>query len=462
MANGDGPQGILGMLGMQNQQPQGLLGALGDPETMAYIGMMLKGMNPYSQIDPNAMLSAAHANALKKQALMQAQAERATDNARADEALGLRRQEYGDARTERQAREAERLGIKREQLEQKERERKANADAMRILGLPPSAPEGAPGPQSSYDPSAYDSSAGSPEVVAAPYVSSTPPPEMVAAPYTSGDQAPPFVTPAADGFAGSEGQAGRTTGPSRDETLRAQNEKLQAAILANDKLAPATLNAINKKIEQNEAMMGTPDWVTTPEMAKKYHESTVAERVTAERAKPARENIYRGTINAANDALKMLEQESQETNPVSTVLGGMGVSRYAGLPAWVAKKYPGASPASEFGEKLETIKSGTQIDTMLALKQASSTGATGLGSLTEKEGEILQKIQGSLSQERQSAESLRRNITRAKNFAEAMKAGITITEENEDKILNKGLEKSEPRKGNATRDALIDKYRLEK
>jgi hypothetical protein len=79
MANGD-QQGILPLLGMQNQQPQGLLGALGDPETMAYIGMMLKGMNPYSNIDPNAMLSSAHTNALKKEALRQQMAEHAAQS----------------------------------------------------------------------------------------------------------------------------------------------------------------------------------------------------------------------------------------------------------------------------------------------------------------------------------------------------------------------------------------------
>ena len=76
---------------------------------------------------------------------------------------------------------------------------------------------------------------------------------------------------------------------------------------------------------------------------------------------------------------------------------------------------------------------------MLALKQSSQTGSTGMGSLTEKEGEILQKLQGSLNQERQTPETLRRNITRIRNFAQAMKSGITITDENENAILNRGL-----------------------
>ena len=50
------------------------------------------------------MLSNAHTMAMKKAALQQQQAEQARDNARADRALGLREQEYGLARTDRQER----------------------------------------------------------------------------------------------------------------------------------------------------------------------------------------------------------------------------------------------------------------------------------------------------------------------------------------------------------------------
>ena len=111
MANGDGAQGILGALGMQNQQPQGLLGALGDPETMAYIGMMLKGLSPYSNIDPNAMLSSAHTNALRKEQLRQQMAERATDNQRADQALKLNEAKFEESKITDAARAAKDQGL---------------------------------------------------------------------------------------------------------------------------------------------------------------------------------------------------------------------------------------------------------------------------------------------------------------------------------------------------------------
>jgi hypothetical protein len=64
----DDPTGIMDTLVQQQQggrqqqapggMPNGLLGAI-DPEMMGYLGMMVKALNPYSNIDPNAMLKNA-------------------------------------------------------------------------------------------------------------------------------------------------------------------------------------------------------------------------------------------------------------------------------------------------------------------------------------------------------------------------------------------------------------------
>ena len=61
---------------------------LGDPETMAYIAMVLKGANPHSQLDPAAMLSNAQTLSMRKATLAQQHAEQAADNKRADARLG--------------------------------------------------------------------------------------------------------------------------------------------------------------------------------------------------------------------------------------------------------------------------------------------------------------------------------------------------------------------------------------
>ena len=141
MANGEGPRGILDMMGMpQQQQPGGLLGMLGDPETMSYIAMMLKGASPYSNLDPGAMLSNAHTMAMRKAALQQQQAEQAIDNRRADAALDLRRQEFGDARTEREERAKAQFEERQQRRDLAAAQQKRDAEAFADLsGRPPTA-----------------------------------------------------------------------------------------------------------------------------------------------------------------------------------------------------------------------------------------------------------------------------------------------------------------------------------
>jgi hypothetical protein len=103
---------------------------------MAYIGMMLKGMNPYSNIDPNAMLSSAHTNALKREALRQQLAERATDNQRADRALNLRESEYGLSRTEREDRQKALFEERQQKRDLATKQKEIDDEVMRSLGAP--------------------------------------------------------------------------------------------------------------------------------------------------------------------------------------------------------------------------------------------------------------------------------------------------------------------------------------
>lgn len=54
------------------------------------------------------------------------------------------------------------------------------------------------------------------------------------------------------------------------------------------------------------------------------------------------------------------------------------------------------TPAYQLNAELDTMGAQLQTDAMKALKEASKTGATGFGSLTEKEGELLRSLQASL------------------------------------------------------------------
>jgi hypothetical protein len=98
------PRGIMDLLlgrtgqPAQGQAPQGgLLGMLGDPETMAYMAMIAKGASPYSNLDPNAMLSNAQTLAMRREALRQQQMEHALDNKRADAQLKLNQDKFADS-----------------------------------------------------------------------------------------------------------------------------------------------------------------------------------------------------------------------------------------------------------------------------------------------------------------------------------------------------------------------------
>ena len=102
--------------------------------------------------------------------------------------------------------------------------------------------------------------------------------------------------------------AAPTQTPDRDVRLQKANQNIQNYLLEKgDSLTPATRTRLMKTVEQNESMMGTPEWVKTPQMAKEYHEADVKTRVADERSKPARDAIYRSTINAADEAIQMLD-----------------------------------------------------------------------------------------------------------------------------------------------------------
>ncbi len=66
-------QSLFGGLGggqqQGGQQQPGLLGALSDPETMGYLGMMVKALSPYSNVDPQGMLKLAQAKQKEAQDL---------------------------------------------------------------------------------------------------------------------------------------------------------------------------------------------------------------------------------------------------------------------------------------------------------------------------------------------------------------------------------------------------------
>lgn len=91
---------------------------------------------------------------------------------------------------------------------------------------------------------------------------------------------------------------------------------------------------------------------------------------------------------------------------------GSGVSWDTGFTGSVLSIFPGTD-ARNLQAELDTIGSGSMLQTMQALKAASPTGATGMGALSDSEGKLLRESLGSLDTW-QSPEQLRRNLLNIK------------------------------------------------
>lgn len=104
-------------------------------------------------------------------------------------------------------------------------------------------------------------------------------------------------------------------------------------------------------------------------------------------------------------------QMTSLTNALSLV-PETGISWNTGFTGSVASYLPSTDARNLYAE-LDTIGSGSMLQTMQALKEASPTGATGMGTLTDKEGKALRDALGSLDTW-QSPEQLRRNLLNIK------------------------------------------------
>ena len=88
--------------------------------------------------------------------------------------------------------------------------------------------------------------------------------------------------------------------------------------------------------------------------------------------------------------------KTQMTSPdnAPAVTPEKGMSWNTNLTGSALAMLPGTN-ARNLQAELDTIGSGSMLQTMQALKAASTTGATGLGALSDSEGKRLQNAMGS-------------------------------------------------------------------
>lgn len=78
---------------------------------------------------------------------------------------------------------------------------------------------------------------------------------------------------------------------------------------------------------------------------------------------------------------------------------------------------PVDTAANDIRELLKTVKGQIAFGELMAMKEASKTGASGLGALTEKELALLESLQGAISPS-MSAEEFKRNLTKLREVTE--------------------------------------------
>lgn len=112
------------------------------------------------------------------------------------------------------------------------------------------------------------------------------------------------------------------------------------------------------------------------------------QRMAAQEKRLAVARAAQGVIDSTDDALATIQRLRNHAGyrALGTVMGDAAT----GVPLL-------RTDAKGANAILETIKAQSLINTLSALKSASSTGASGFGSLTEKEGQALQSSMANLS-----------------------------------------------------------------
>lgn len=134
----------------------------------------------------------------------------------------------------------------------------------------------------------------------------------------------------------------------------------------------------------------------------------VAEKRVAEAEKAQTQEAAQATsgatqagtmLDATSSILKLMEDNKDATIPITGTMSRVG--------SWLS-----GTPQGKLRSYVDTLKSGTVRDAMLRLKQASAQGATGFGSMNEKELQILIDAYGALDPNNTDPEIFRKSIER--------------------------------------------------
>lgn len=151
-----------------------------------------------------------------------------------------------------------------------------------------------------------------------------------------------------------------------------------------------------KKTEGGEAPSTTP--LIAPSSG--VSPGTPLTRTTASKAAASNEAAMAMASDAADTGITVIDDLLTRVGP--TTVGFAALTK--GVPT---------SPALDFASDLDQLKSVVLIGTLQEMKNASKTGASGLGQVSNREGKILEAAKGSLEQA-QSQENIKKNLNKIK------------------------------------------------
>ena len=146
-----------------------------------------------------------------------------------------------------------------------------------------------------------------------------------------------------------------------------------------------------------------PDFDNWLPSAQKAYEAERAKKLAQETVKsPQQEQAAKQSASNVLSALDTAEQQAANKGgffPTTGLVGGALKHVY--------------QPAKDLEKTLDTIKANVSIDKLSAMRAASTTGASGLGAVTESEHKLLQASIAALDQE-QSPEQFMANLKRVR------------------------------------------------
>ena len=178
-------------------------------------------------------------------------------------------------------------------------------------------------------------------------------------------------------------------------------KQMQAEELASKSAAKERLGALAQYGSERGYESITPELIQTmtaldPSSVPKLIEDKQKKELERKKSLNEMQSSYNSFMSGSNAALENIGQTMPDVDNWTSGIGSL-------------LQYVPGTPARDLAAKLDTIKAAQFIESLSNLKNSSPNGASGLGSVTEREGQMLRSLIASVEQE-QSPQQLSSNL----------------------------------------------------